>query len=141
MLRPRLSQLFAGSIAAALLFSAIGCNSMQRRMTVRTDPPGALLLVDGEEVGYTPASIDFTYYGTREITLIKDGYETMTAMHEFKAPIYQQPGVDFVTDNLLPMKVTDRHDLKYRLQPRTLMPTDQLIDRADSFRSRSLFDN
>ena len=37
---------------AAAVFSA-GC--VERRYTLRTDPPGALAIVNGEEVGQTPS--------------------------------------------------------------------------------------
>src|SRR5262249_48307508 len=67
---------------AALLSS--GC--MHRRLTIRSDPPGALVQVDGEEVGYTPTSIDYTYYGTREITLQRAGYKSLTTQTKLPAP-------------------------------------------------------
>src|SRR5690606_3614274 len=53
-------------LAGLLLSQSLGC--VHRRMTIRSDPPGALVLLEGEEIGYTPVSVDFTYYGTREIT-------------------------------------------------------------------------
>ena len=116
-----------------------GCNSVHRRMTIRSDPPGALVIVDGEEIGHTPAQMDFTYYGTREIKLVKDGYETLTTMQRVKAPLYQWVGPDFIADNFLPFKVTDRHEFQYRLQPQRMVPTHELIDRANSLRSESQF--
>ena len=125
------------AVAAAVAASA-GCQSVQRRITVRSVPEGALVMVDGKEVGYTPASVDFTYYGTREITLVKDGYETLTTLQTIQKPWYQYPGVEFVSDNLLPVTVTNRHDITYNLRPTTLQPTGDLRNRADAFRSRAL---
>lgn len=110
---------------------------MHRRMTVRSDPPGALVLVDGTEVGYTPAQVDFTYYGTREISLVKDGYETLTVMQKVPTPWYQVPPVDFVSDNFLPVKVTNRHEFLYTMQPQVVVPTDELLKRADGLRSET----
>ena len=123
-------------IASALL---TGCNSVHRRMSIRSDPPDALVIVDGKEIGYTPTHMDFTYYGTREIKLVKDGFETLTTMQKVKAPAYQWVGPDFITDNFLPFKVTDRHDFQYRLQPQRMVPTNELLDRANSLRSESQF--
>ena len=86
-----------------------GCaHNMHRRMTIRSEPPGALVLMEGEEVGYTPVGIDFNHYGTREITLIKDGYETVTAMQKIRSPWYQKIPLDFVSDNFSPVKINDR---------------------------------
>lgn len=110
---------------------------MFRRMTVRSDPAGALVMVDGEEVGYTPCSVPFIYYGTREITLIKPGYETLTTMQKVSTPWYQYFPLEFVTDNLVPYKITDRRDFYYRMQPQQIVPTNEVYDRARSLRSES----
>lgn len=130
-------------LRGAVLISAIavtmpGCQSVQRRMTIRSNPPGALVIVDGREIGYTPASVDFTYYGTREIKLVKDGYETLTTLQTYEKPWYQYPGVEFVSDNFLPATVTNRHDLTYNMRPGVIQPLGDLRGRADSFRSRAL---
>src|SRR5205814_5476383 len=83
-------------IAAGAVLSN-GC--MHRRLTIRSEPPGAAVLVDGEEVGFTPTSIDYTYYGTREITLQKDGYKTLTTPVKLATPWYQVFPLEIVTDN------------------------------------------
>src|SRR5690349_17760361 len=92
----------------ALLLVAVsvqwGC--VNRRMTIRTDPPGALVEVDGQRLGPTPVSTDFTYYGTREITLSAPGYETMVVPQPVPAPWYQRFPFEFFADNLLPFRVT-----------------------------------
>ena len=127
-------------IAQSLILSILClnlCGCMFRRMTVRSDPPGAMVLVDGKEVGYTPMTMDFTYYGTREIQLIKAGYETRTIMQKVSTPWYQVVPLDFFTDNLLPVKVTNRHDFTYGLQPQQFVPNQELLDRAWQLRSES----
>lgn len=96
------------------------------------------MLVDGREIGYAPASVDFTYYGTREITLIKDGYETLTTLQSYEKPWYQYPGIEFVSDNFLPATVTNRHDLTYNMHPTTAQVPGDIRDRADAFRSRAM---
>src|SRR4051812_10525790 len=40
---------------------------VRRRLNVNSNPPGALVYVDNQQIGTTPCSVDFTYYGTREI--------------------------------------------------------------------------
>lgn len=97
-----------------------------------------MVLVDGREIGYSPASVDFTYYGTREITLIKDGYETLTTLQSYEKPWYQYPGVEFFSDNFLPATVTNRHDLTYNMRPTTVQASGDIRDRADAFRSRAM---
>ena len=67
------------------LIVGFGSGCVSRRMMVYSDPPGALVLLEGQEVGYTPVAVDFLYYGTRELTLIKDGYETKTVLQKVRA--------------------------------------------------------
>ena len=127
------------TIVLLLLVVAGSSGCMYRRLTIRSDPPGALVMIDGREVGFTPYSTDFIYYGTREITLIKDGYETLTVMQPVPPPWYQIPPLDFVSDNFLPFKVTNRHEFVYALEPQQIPPVEDLIDRANHLRSETQF--
>lgn len=116
---------------------APGC--VHRRMTIDSNPVGALVLLDGKEIGYTPVSHDFIYYGTREVTLIKDGFETQTYPAVLKTPCYQWIPLDFFSDNLMPYQVTNRHRFTYQMQPKDpIRDSDQnLLQRGDAFRSES----
>ena len=125
-----------GLCAIAVLLSSSGC--VHRRLTVNSNPPGARVLIDGEEVGETPTSIDFTHYGTREIVLQKDGYETLKTLQRVPTPWYQIPGIDFFSDNLLPFQLTNRHEFTYQLQPSSqIMPTQELLGRANGLRTEA----
>ncbi|HWL09120.1 MAG TPA: PEGA domain-containing protein [Planctomicrobium sp.] len=119
------------------LVNLTGCVS--RRMTVRSDPPGALVEVDGKRIGVTPVSMDFTYYGTREFTLSHPGFETLTVQQPVRRPFYQKVPLDFVTNHFMLFRVTDRHDFTYIMQPR-IVPIDEeqnLINRGRNFRTQS----
>ncbi len=134
-----LSAMPARWIAILILLSActqIGC--VHRRFTVHSNPPGALLRVDGSDVGYTPASVDFTWYGTREVQLLKDGYETQTQMVSISAPWYQRFPLDFFSDNLLGTHVSDHRQFSFQMQPRRTDVTTDVIQRGRSLRSEAL---
>jgi hypothetical protein len=126
--------LFALLTLAALLSS--GC--MHRRLTIRSDPPGAAVLVDGEEIGYTPVSFDYTYYGTREIRLIKDGYQTLTTQVKLSTPWYQILPLEFVTDNFALTKINDRREVSYALARENIEPSQEIENRANNLRSEAL---
>lgn len=111
---------------------------VHRRLTINSDPPGGRVLLDGEEVGETPTSVDFTHYGTREIVIQKDGYDTLKILQPIPPPWYQIPGIDFFADNLLPYQLTNRHEFRYQLTPSpTVTSTQHLRDRANSLRSEA----
>jgi len=103
-------------------------------MTICTNPPGALVYVDDYEIGTTPISHNFTYYGNRKIRLVKDGFETLTLMQPVPTPWYQFPPLDFVTENLIPLEIHDDHTFSYQLSPQAVVPTEQLLQRAEELR-------
>ncbi len=103
-------------------------------MTIRSNPPGALVYVDDQEIGTTPVSTGFTYYGTRKIQLVKDGYETLTVKQTFYPPWYQLPVLEFVSENLWPHELRDEHALDFQLQPQQVVPAEKLVERAESLR-------
>ena len=129
----RTLQLLIACLAAALLpASFTGC--VQRRFTIRSNPPGALVYIDDYEIGTTPCSTDFVYYGTRKVRLVKDGYETLTVYQPVPTPWWQIPPIDFVTDNLVPGEIRDVRVLDYQLTPQVVVPTEQLLSRAEGLR-------
>lgn len=135
----RVHRQFGCSIVCGLLLVALtGCTS--RRLTIRSEPSGALVEVDGQRLGLTPVSMDFVHHGTREITLSAPGYETLTLQQPTPAPWYQKFPVDFVSDHFLPFRAINRYDFTYQLTPRTVDAEDPnlLRGRAGDFRSQSL---
>ena len=121
--------------AVALCAPQLGC--VRRRMTIRSNPPGAMVYVDDYPIGTTPISANFTYYGTRKLRLMKDGYETLTVMEPLRAPWYQIPPVDFVSENLVPGEIYDRRTLSYQLVPQRIVPPEELLGRAEGLRNQA----
>ena len=68
---------------------------------------------------------------------MKDGFETQTFLQPIQPPLWQLPPAEFVTDNLLPGQVEDRHVVRRRLVPKTQARTEDVLGRADELRSRS----
>lgn len=117
-------------VAVSLL--STGC--VRRRLIVRTNPPGALLYVDNQQIGTTPCGVDFTYYGTRELRVVKAGYETQTINQPIPTPWYETPGVDFVSENLVPWRIRDDRVVNISLPPARMVPTEELISRGEQLR-------
>jgi len=123
-------------LAVAIVLPACGC--VRRRLNVRTNPPGALVYVDNQQIGTTPCSTDFVYYGTREIRLVKPGFETLTVNQPIPTPWYQYPPLDFISENLVGSKIRDNRTVTYNLSPQVMVPTQELIDRANQLRQDTL---
>src|SRR5271154_6863077 len=120
-------------LAGASLLS--GC--VERRYTIRSDPPGATVIVNGEEIGPTPASKSFVYYGEREITLMLDGYETKTVIQPITAPWWDNYVTEFFTENVIPVTMRDEREYKFQLNPAESPTKEVLRDRAESLRNEA----
>ena len=118
----------------ALMMSLFLSGCVRRRMTVRSNPPGATVYLDGKEIGRTPFSTNFDFYGRREFRLVKDGYETKTVILPVCAPWYEWFPLDFMSEVLLPGKLTDQKTYEFDMQPVVVVPMTELVGRADELR-------
>jgi hypothetical protein len=125
--------------AAVFVMAAIGLVSgcVERRYTIRSDPPGATVIVNGEEIGPAPASKSFVFYGDREITLMLDGYQTKTVIQPINAPWWDNLLTEFFTENIIPFSLRDEREFKYQLVPAESPLQGELRDRAESLRSEA----
>ncbi len=122
-------------LAALSLLALASC--VKRTITVRSDPPGALVSVNEVEKGRTPVTFPFIWYGQYRVLVEHPQYETLETSRKVSAPIYQWPLIDFVCEVLLPFKFHDHRDWSFTLNPRQPVDPDQLIDRAQDFRQRA----
>jgi hypothetical protein len=112
-----------------------GC--VERFITVDTTPSNAIVSLNGQEIGASPVTVPFTWYGQYEVTIRKDGYQTLNTSKKANAPIYQWPPLDLLAECLLPFTLTDHHHWNFDLTEQTLADPDALIERAQSLRSQT----
>ena len=119
-----------GFILALLL---TGC--VRRTMDIKSDPPGALVYMNGEEIGRTPIERDFTWYGTYDVQVRKEGYQTVKTHTKVIAPWWQWVPFDLFAE-LFP--VTDRHQLHYALTPASTQPADpqEMLSRSSEMEAQ-----
>ncbi|OAB61721.1 hypothetical protein AY599_05090 [Leptolyngbya valderiana BDU 20041] len=118
--------------AAIIACAAIsGCTS--RTIVVTSDPPGALVTLNGVEVGSTPVEVGFRYYGQYDLRMRKEGYQPLTAAPWANAPWYEYPPIDFL---LLPFPLETRVKWHYQLEPTSVEQdaSDALIERGQQMR-------
>jgi hypothetical protein len=121
-------------LAAAVAVGAAGC--VERRYTILTDPPGAIVLENGKPVGPAPVTRPFTYYGDTVFTIIRDGYQTLKVRQPIRAPWYQYFPLDFIAENLIPWTLHDNHVWIYNLQPVQVEPPEAVYNRAEQLRQQ-----
>ena len=124
--------------AAGALLACTGC--VERTMKIDSDPQGARVFVNDEEVGVTPVKLSFLWYGDYDIILRKDGYQTLKTHHRIDAPWYQYPPIDLVSECLIATTVHDDHVLPiYALTANDPPAGKDLVERALELRSRAYF--
>ena len=126
--------LFLTTVALPALVST-GC--VERTLQIQSEPAGALVHLNGEEVGRTPMRKSFLWYGTYDVEVRKEGYVTRTAETKVWAPWWQIPPFDLFAE-ILPLPLRDHHSITYRLSQSTEQHTDPalVIGRAVELRGQ-----
>lgn len=80
-----------------LVLSAFAlCGCAQRTVDITSEPSGALIYLNGDEVGRTPMRYDFTWYSDYDVVLRKEGYETLKTHHKIDPPLLFIPPLDLI---------------------------------------------
>ena len=121
-------------VTAATLLT--GC--VERRYVITSDPPGAIVFRNGQQLGATPVDDHFVYYGKYNYTLVKDGYETLQVEQNIPAPWFEYFPIDFFSENLLPWQIEDVRRFHFKMEPRRVVNTNDLLKDAQNLRNRGL---
>jgi hypothetical protein len=113
-----------------------GCMQQSRKLVIDSNPRGAKVYVNNMEVGTTPVDYSFLYYGTYNITLEMDGFQTETIQQRIAPPWYAYPPLDFFSEHVYPGKLTDIRRLNYDLKPVLQPNTADLLQQAQELRER-----
>jgi hypothetical protein len=128
----RCSMWWLGVTACAGLLA--GC--VERRFVIYTDPPGAVAYESGRPLGAAPADDHFVYYGTYHFTLVRDGYQTLQVDECLAPPWYEYPGLDFISENLIPWTIRDVRRFTYQMVPLQVPNTRELLEQGGALRGR-----
>ena len=126
------THLFLLSIIVAILTA--GC--VEREMSITSEPPGAMVLISDVEVGRTPVTIPFTWYGDYDIILRRDGYKTLKTHADITMPIYEVPPLDLLSA-IVPWTYHDNRYLHFEMEPFVKSSDDDLIERAEQMELRT----
>ncbi|MBN1817877.1 MAG: PEGA domain-containing protein [Sedimentisphaerales bacterium] len=126
--------LLALSVAAALS----GC--VERRLTIQTQPPGATVLLNDEEIGASPVTVSFNWYGDYRVQCIKPGYAVLTTHRELKAPVHDTFPLDFFYGVLWPGRILDEFEWTFELSAYQPPDREALIDQAQQRKGQALRD-
>jgi hypothetical protein len=136
----------ARALLGILVLALLLCSScVERRIYLRSAPAGADVFIDGEFIGQTrpedhedgPLYANFVFYGTREYTIRKRGYETVSGTLDLTMPWYEYPPIDFFSEVLTPWRIVDEHEVAVELEKAKPADVEDLYRKAREFRYSS----
>ena len=123
---------------AALLLACLaagGCyGQVHRTLTVESEPPGARCWLNSNEIGRTPCTVPFTWYGTYGVRLEYPGYETLVAEATVRAPYYEWVPLDLASETVVPGVKEDTHSFRFALKKAEPLDPTALRERAEGLR-------
>lgn len=119
-------------IVGMLLIGLLG-GCVERTLTIRSNPPGALVYMNDQELGRTPLSRRFLWYGYYDVQVRKEGYQTLNTTTPIIAPWWQWVPIDFVAE-ILPLRLEDSQFVSYTLKPLSAQQVDpqSIVDRGQA---------
>jgi hypothetical protein len=118
-----------------LIVAMFGC--VERRLTITTEPKGSLVYLNDKEVGRTPITVPFEWYGDYDVVIRQDGYETLKTHKKLKTPWYEYIPIDFFAEILWPATVYDDHFWNFDLEQSQPTDIEALKQRALSLRTQA----
>ncbi len=122
--------------AIVLLAMVLG-GCVERRITFTSDPPGAIVIVSDKEIGRTPVTLPFTWYGDYEILYRMKGYQTIRTHATINPPWYEVPPVDLFS-YMAPWTYHDDRFFHQQMEKLSEIPDKELIERAERMERRIL---
>jgi len=127
----KLSARCALALALSLLLLA-GC--VERRLFLKSDPPGAEVSVNGQPVGLAPVSVPFVTYGYYEIVMSAPGHHRLSRVVEVSPPWWQYVPFDFFVEMIWPFTVTDERQIAFSLEPFSRADEAAVVEREEQMR-------
>ncbi|MGD0571496.1 MAG: PEGA domain-containing protein [Sedimentisphaerales bacterium] len=112
-----------------LIVGVTGC--VERKLTINTNPAGAQVFLNDEEIGVSPVTTSFNWYGDYNITIRKQGCETLQTHRKLQAPLHDLFPFDFVTQILYPGRIVDSYEWSFDLKPQKDVGRQELIQAAE----------
>jgi hypothetical protein len=111
-----------------------GC--VERRLTINTEPTGAIVVLNDEEIGTSPVMTSFEWYGDYNVRISKEGFQTLKTHRNLKRPWYDWFPFDFFAQIVNPKRIVDSYQWSFTLAPQTQPDRDELIRDAQKLKGQ-----
>jgi hypothetical protein len=118
------------AIAIVGLILTGGC--VERKLTIVTNPSDAVVWLNDEEIGRTPVTVNFKWYGEYRVRVEKAGYEIMNTHQSMKRPLHDVFPIDFFAECVWPGRIVDTYTWNFQLAPYQAPSSEDLIKSANT---------
>lgn len=115
-------------VGLILSITAYGC--VERKLTINTEPQEALVSLNDEEIGESPVTVSFNWYGNYSVRISKEGYETLNTHRELKAPQHDSFPFDIFANVFGPNRIVDSYQWTFKLTEKKQPDRELLIRNA-----------
>ena len=112
-----------------------GC--VERKLTIVTEPSEAVVWLNDEEIGVTPVTVNFNWYGDYGIRIEKSGYEIVNTHRLLERPTHDYFPLDFFAEVLWPGMIEDAYTWTFELESYRQPSAEKLIEQAGQMRQRA----
>jgi hypothetical protein len=112
-----------------LIAGVTGC--VERKLTINTNPAGAQVFLNDEEIGVSPVTTSFNWYGDYNITIRKQGCETLQTHRKLQSLVHDYFPFDFFAQILYPGRIVNSYEWSFDLKPQKEVGRQELIQAAE----------
>jgi len=97
-----------------------------------------MVILNDEQLGLSPVTVSFNWYGDYNIRITKDGYETLKTHRKLKRPWYDYFPFDFFAQCLNPKKIVNSYEWTFEMAEKQYPDRQELIDKANALEKQML---
>ena len=112
---------------------------VERTLSINTEPQGATIMLNDQDVCKSPVKVPFTWYGDYDVVVRKEGYRTVKTHHRVNPPWYELPFIELVSELFIPATLHDDQQVPTIVMEVETIPTkEQLLTAGDELRDRAV---
>ena len=132
---PNKKYLFEIVVIASGAILLAGC--VERKLTIVTEPEQAVVWLNDEEIGMTPVTVNFNWYGDYTVRIEKPGHEILNTHRLLERPAHDVFPLDFFAQVLWPGTIEDSYTWTFQMEPFQQASADELIEQANQMRENA----
>ena len=122
--------------AVCLIVSLFPGGCVERKLTINTEPQGAVVFLNDEEIGTSPVTASFEWYGDYNVRISKEGFETLKTHRKLKRPWYDKFPFDFFAQLIIPKRIVDSYEWTFELAEKQQPTREELIQDAEELKKQ-----